>query len=804
MRSFARCVTVLVWSLLCVASAFAFDAFKISDIRIEGLQRISLGTVLNYLPVNIGDTFTDSRSADTIRALFKTGFFDKVAIGRRGDVLVISVDERPAIANISISGNKDIETDKLKEALKSVGLVEGRVFDRSTLDKVEREIENQYFSQGKYGVKVASKVTPQESNRVDVSIEISEGSVATIRQINIVGNAAFNDEVLRGKFQLSAPTMFSLFSSSDQYSRRKLAADLETLRSYYLDNGYINFSIDSTQVSITPDKRDVYVTINVTEGEQYRISDVQVAGDLVVPASELKALVTVKPQCEVVEPNETSFHAGDQTACERVLEQNNVAIVDGKRPAKFVPLTVFSRKQATESAAAIGERLGNEGFAFANINPIPKIDKDDRTVALTFFVDPGKRIYVHRIEAAGNLKTEDEVIRREIRQMEGGWIATDKVNRSRVRLQRLGFFDEVNVETPSVPGVEDQVDVNFAVKERPSGTLMAGMGYSQTQGFLVNASVSQNNLFGTGKRVSVTINNSAVNRIYSFDYTNPYFTLDGVSRGFKVYSRATDAGAANVSDYTSNVYGGSVDFGFPINEYNTADVSLTYENTKLNLTSSSPPSYLGFVAKNGDKFGIFKVEVGFSHDTRNRAIFPDQGVYHSISTETALPRSGLEYYKVRYRGIMYVPLSDIFTLSFRGDVGYGDSYGATTELPFFEHYYAGGSNSVRGYRGNSLGPREFGNPQGGALKLVGGTELVFPSPFGEDNNSLRLSTFFDIGNVYQDAGAFNAGELRYSVGVAAMWYTPIAPMTFSFSWPLNNRAGDELERFQFTLGSSLF
>ena len=762
MRKLVRCVAVLVWASLCMAPALAFDAFKISDIRVEGLQRISLGTVLNYLPVNIGDTFTDTRSADTIRALFKTGFFDEVRVGRRGDVLVISVDERPAIAAISISGNKDIETDKLKEALKSVGLVEGRVFDRSTLDKVEREIENQYFSQGKYGVKVASKVTPQENNRVDVSIEISEGSIATIRQINIVGNAAFSDEALRGKFQLSAPTMFSLFSSSDQYSRRKLAADLETLRSYYLDNGYINFSIDSTQVSITPDKRDVYITINVTEGEQYSVSDVQLAGELVVPRDELMALITVKPD------------------------------------------TVFSRKEATESAAAIGERLGNEGFAFANINPVPKIDKSNRTVALTFFVDPGKRIYVHRIEVAGNLKTEDEVIRREIRQMEGGWISTKDVNRSRVRLQRLGFFDEVNVETPAVPGVEDQVDVNFAVKERPSGTLMAGMGYSQTQGFLVNASVSQNNLFGTGKRVSVTINNSSVNRIYSFAFTNPYYTLDGVSRGFKLYSRTTDAGAANVSDYTSNVYGGSVDFGFPINEYNTADLSLTYENTKLNLTTGSPTSYSDFVALNGDRFNIFKIETGFSHDTRNRAIFPDQGVYHSISTEVALPRSGLEYYKVRYRGIVYLPLSDIFTLSFKGETGYGDSYGSTTELPFFEHYYAGGSNSVRGYRGNSLGPRENGNPQGGAFKVVGGAELTFPSPFSEDNKSLRLSTFFDIGNVYKDVGAFDAGELRYSVGVAAMWYTPIAPMTFSFSWPLHNQSGDELERFQFTLGSSFF
>ncbi|MGE0372577.1 MAG: outer membrane protein assembly factor BamA, partial [Gammaproteobacteria bacterium] len=470
-------LTALILGLTASWCAWSFDPFVIKDIRVEGLQRISLGTVLNYLPVTVGETFDAARTAGTMRALFKTGFFHDIRLRKDGDTLIVEVEERPAIATVKINGNKDITTDQLKEALKSIGLSEGGIFDRSSLEKMKLELERQYFSQGKYSVKVQSTVSELPDNRVDIVIDIDEGGVAQIRRINVIGNRAFSDEELLDAFELSPRTMFAFFSDSDQYSSRKLSGDLESLRSHYLDNGYINFSIDSTEVSVTPDKSDVYITINVTEGEKYTVSGVQLTGELIVPEDELRKLI--------------SIGAGD----------------------------VFSRRAATQSAAAISERLGREGYAFSNVNPSPKLDKEKREVELVFFVDPGRRIYVRRINVAGNTKTQDDVIRREMRQMEGGWISTEKVNLSRTRLDRLGYFEEATVETPAVPGVADQVDVNFAVKERPSGSLTAGVGYSQSQGFLVNASISQNNVLGTGKRVSATVNNSSINRTYSFSYT---------------------------------------------------------------------------------------------------------------------------------------------------------------------------------------------------------------------------------------------------------------------------------------------
>ena len=752
----------LILGMTMALRAWAVDPFLVEDIRVEGLQRISVGTVLSYLPLNVGETFDEGRAAGVMRALFETGFFDDLALGVDGNTLVIQVKERPTIASIAISGNKDIRTEQLMEALRTVGLAEGRVFDRSSLERMKVELERQYFSQGKYGVRVQTRVEHLEDNRVDVAIDIEEGHVARILRINIVGNTAFADAELLSKFELSPATMFSLFSDSDQYSRRRLAGDLESLRSHYLDNGYVNFSIDSTQVSITPDKRDVYITINVTEGEQYTVSSVSLSGNLIVSEEELRSLIVINP--------------GD----------------------------IFSRRLAQQSATAISDRLGLEGYAFSNVNPAPEIDREAREVALTFMVDPGRRIYVRRVNVAGNIRTQDEVVRRELRQMEGGWISTEKVNRSRTRLLRLGFFEEANVETPAVPGVPDQVDVNFSVKERPSGSLMAGVGYSQSQGFLVNASISQDNVFGTGRRVSATVNNSSVNRIYSFSYTNPYYTLNGISRGFSLFSRETDAAAARIADFSSDVYGASVNYGFPISEFNTASLSLGYENTRIRTDAATPQPFLDFLDANSARFHIYKASTGFSHDTRNRAILADRGRLHNISAEVALPGSGLEYYKLRYRALQYVPLFADLNLLLKGEVGYGDSYGETSGLPFFENFYAGGPESVRGFRANSLGPRVGTRPLGGAFKTVANVELIFPIPFSEDNKSLRLSTFFDIGNVFSDTRDFDSGELRQSVGISVIWYTPLAPMTFSLARPLNDRDGDDTEAFQFTLGSFFF
>jgi len=752
----------LVLMVVQIASARAFESFVIKDLKIEGLQRIAVGTVLNYLPVNVGDRMDDKRAAATIRALFKTGFFDDVRLGRRRDVLVITVVERPAIAKIELSGNKDIESDQLLDALKNIGLSKGRVFDRSSLDKVEKELERQYFARGKYGVKITSKVTSLKDNRINLAISIAEGGVAQIRRINIVGNQVYTDSNLLSRFQLSGPTILSFLSSSDQYSRRKLSGDLETLRSFYLDRGFINFTIDSTQVSISPDKRNVFVTINVTEGEKYRVREVKLSGELIVAEAELRKLLKI--------------NGGD----------------------------IFSRRRVTETTAATSQRLGEEGFAFANVNTAPDIDKSKREVTLTFFIDPGKRIYVHRINITGNSHTRDKVVRREMRQMESGWISTQKVQRSRVRLQRLGFFDEVNVETPAVPGLADQVDVNFNVHERSSGSLQAGVGFSQGQGLLLNASITQNNIFGTGNRISVNVNNSSVNRIYSFSYNNPYYTIDGISRGFRIFSRSTDAGKANVANYTSDVYGASVNYGIPINENDRASASLGYENTKLNTSRFTPVSFLKFIADNGDNFDIIKLNLAWSHDTRNRAIFPDRGVRRILTADFATPLGNLEFYKLRYREFTYLPLTDDFTLLLRGDIGIGNDYGGTSELPFWERYFAGGISSVRGYKSNSLGPRENGDPRGGALKTVANAEVIFPAPFAAENKSLRLSAFFDIGNVFASTRDFDTGGLRYSAGVAVKWLTPVAPLIFSFAWPLNDESGDDVERFQFSLGASNF
>lgn len=767
MKSIGR---VLLLAGLLATSAWAFEPFVVRDIRVEGLQRISAGTVFNYLPVKVGEVFDEARSAEAIRALFKTGFFSDVRIEREGDVLVVAVAERPAIANISISGNKEIETDQLRDALKQIGLAEGRVFDRSLLDKVEQELRRQYFSRGKYGVRIETTVTPLERNRVGIAIDISEGRVARIRQINIVGNKVFSDKDLLKQFQLSPTTLFSFYTKNDQYSKEKLGADLELLRSFYLDRGYINFNIESTQVTISPDKKDIYITINISEGDQYTVKDIRLAGDLVLPEEELRRLVEVKSG------------------------------------------SVFSRKVVTNSASKISDRLGNEGYAFANVNTIPDIDKQAKEVTLTFFVDPGKRVYVRRINFTGNARTQDEVLRREMRQFEGTWISTEKVNRSRTRLERLGYFEKVSVETPAVPGTPDQVDVNYSVVERPSGNLMAGLGYSQTDGILLNASITQDNFLGTGRRVAVNFNNSSVNTIYSFSYNNPYYTVDGVSRGFNAYFRETDAEEANVSRYITNVFGGNMNFGIPVSEEDTVRLGLGYENTDLQSTSLSPLEIEQFIAENGNAFDTFSLTGSWARDSRNRAIFPDRGSLQSVSAEAALPGSNLQYYKVSYRHLWYYPLTNAFTLSLNGEVGYGEGYGDTKSLPFFEHYYAGGPRSVRGFKSNTLGPRDTpvdpdveSRPFGGNLRTVGNLELIFPIPLSDkDNRTLRFGAFVDAGNVFDTSRGeeFDAGELRMSAGIGLMWFSPLGPLTFSLAQPLNEKTGDETETFQFTLGTS--
>lgn len=779
----ARLITLMLLAMLIAPPLIrAADSFIVEDIRVEGLQRISAGTVFNYLPVKVGDSFDLKQSQEAIKALFKTGFFKDVRLGRDGDTLLVVVEERPSIASVKLVGNKDLSTEELTKGLKHIGLAEGRVFDRQVLDKVEQELRRQYYSRGKYGLKIDSEITEMSRNRVAVTIKIAEGKVAKIRQINIVGNNAFSDQELLKVFELSTPNLLSFYTKDDQYSKQKLSADLERLRSYYLDRGYINFEIESTQVSITPDKKQIYISINVKEGDVFKVNEVKLTGKTIVAPDEVIPLVKIGPD------------------------------------------DIFSRKLATETSKAISDRLGDEGYIFANVNMVPDINAANKTVNITFFVDPGKQVYVRRINMHGNTKTRDEVLRREMRQMEGAWASTTKIERSKTRLERLGYFQEVNVETPAVPGTSDQIDVNYTVVEKASGNLMAGVGYSQVQGVIFNASITQDNVFGSGKRIDLTFNNSVYSTVYKLGYFNPYATLDGISSGFDASYRTTNAYQANLVSYNSSVLTAGVNFGLPLSEYSSLRANLDFEGTKITEGSQVYPTIDTFIKDNGSNYNIYSVSLGYVHDTLNRALFANQGGTQQVSVLGAMPMSDLTFYKASAKAKHYFPIAKDLTLMLNGEIAYGNGYDKTHGLPFFENYYAGGPQSVRGWMANTLGPREmpvdahgnviagsYARPFGGARKLVGTAELLFPVPFMTESKSVRLAAFFDAGNVFgpaynpldkqfHDQSVFDLGNLRYSTGLSARWLSPFGALVFSIAQPLNAKSTDQTQRFQFSFG----
>jgi outer membrane protein insertion porin family len=717
------------------------DEFIVRDIQVKGLQRISLGTVYNYLPVTVGEKFSLDNVSPAIKALFKTGFFKDVSLERDGSTLIVNVVERPSIAKIIFEGNKDLSKDDLTKALDKIGLSEGKIFDRQVLDKVEQELTRQYLSHGKYGLKIKTDVSNLTRNRVGIHIKISEGRVTKIKQINIVGNDAFDDKTLLGKFELSTSNLLSFYTKNDQYSKQKLSADLETLRSYYLDRGYINFSIESTQVAITPDKKDIYVTVNVKEGDIYRLNKVKLSGNLVVPPDELIKLVSVGPT------------------------------------------EIFSRKSATETSKAIQDRLGDEGYAFANVNMVPEINEAQKTVDMAFFVDPGKRVYVHRVNFRGNAKTRDEVLRREMRQMEASWASSSKIERSKTRLERLGYFESVNVETPPVVGTADQIDANFTVVEKASGNLSAGVGYSQVQGIVLNANIAQDNVFGSGKRVNVAFNNSTYLTSYQFGFFNPYFTTDGISQGYNIGYTKRNAGAINIANYNTNIANAGINFGIPLNEFDQIRFDTDVKHTDLSTTQFSSYQINQFIRDQGSKFWTFSQAVSWSHDTLNRAIFPNKGGQQRLSGLIMIPGSDLEYYKVGYRHQHYFPLAKDFTFKLNGEIAYGGSYGNTHGLPFFDNYFMGGTGSVRGYKNNTLGPRDSrGYPLGGSSKIVANAELFFPVPFMTETKSVRLGTFFDAGALND---SFSINGMRYSAGISGEWLSPFGALSISAAYPIN-------------------
>jgi outer membrane protein insertion porin family len=761
-------MALLLASVFAVGTAWA-QTFQIADIRVEGLQRIAAGTVFNYLPVQVGDTVQAGITAQVIRTLYGTGFFDDVTVERDGDVLVIAVRERPAVAEISIDGNKSLDTKVLKQGLAEVGLEEGRVFDPSVLDRIEQELQRQYFASGKYGVGIESTVSPLERNRVAVRIEIDEGLTARLKQINVVGNEAFTDKELLKQFKLGKTNWLSFYTKNDRYSKQELAGDLESLRSFYLDRGFIEFEITSTQVSISPDKNDIYLTIAVDEGPVYRVGDIQLAGEPSVPAAQLFPLIQMR--------------RGE----------------------------VYSRKVATESAERISTLLGEEGYAFANVNAAPEVNADTQTVVVTFFIDPGNRVYVRRINMQGNTRTRDEVLRREMRQLETAWFSTELVKRSRERLQRLGYFDTVNIETPAVPGTADQVDIDVSVKEKASGNLMAGVGFSQSQGLIFNTSVTQNNFLGTGKRVAFALNTSRTTQQYRLAYTNPYYTIDGISRGFDLSYQSTDFDQLIGADYSTDVGRASINFGLPISDTARAGLGAYYQYTKFYAGFSLLAQ--DFVAENGDVFNDFFLTASYVNDKRDSAVFPSKGSLNTLFGEIAIPGSDLQYYRLTYRGRKYIPLARRLTLALSGDVGYGDGYGSTDEMPFFENFYAGGPRSVRGFKANTLGPRETTfdeDPVGGNLELTGSVEVYAPPPFGgKFQDTVRLGAFFDFGNVWWTTDndlvaptGFDLGELRYSTGLSFAWLSPVGALSLSVAYPLNAEEQDEEQVFQFTFGQT--
>ncbi|GGO78839.1 outer membrane protein assembly factor BamA [Marinobacterium nitratireducens] len=763
----------LFFSLLCwgTLARAAISPFTVTDIRLEGLQRVDPGSVFRNFPIASGDLITEYELTRATRELFETGNFDNIELLRDGDVLIVRLTERPAVSLIRLDGNKVVKDEALMQGLKQSGLEEGEVFKRAALDRIQLELQRLYVAQGRYGAGVETEVEELPGNRVALNIDITEGSVASIQHINVVGNKVFSDEELKELFELQLPNMWSFITDSDRYSREKLAGDQERLRSWYLDRGYINFSIDSTQVSISPDRQHVYITINITEGEQFKIREVDLAGDLAVPESDLAS--------------ELSFEQGD----------------------------VFSRQEMTDIQERLQRVLGDGGYMFANVSPVPTLHEEDNTVSLRYFVEPGQRTYVRRILIKGNTTTADEVLRQQLTQMEAAVASAEKIEESKNKLSRTGYFKTVDVETRPVPGTNDQVDVEYTIEEQPSGQFTAAVGFSQSSGFIFQLGVQQDNFFGTGKQVGFNFSNSDTLTEYSFNYTDPFYTVDGVSRGFNVFYRERDYDEDDVSNYTTDEFGAGVNFGYPINEYQRLSFGLGFENITLDTFNSTADEVFGFIEEEGDSYLDWLFKTTWSNNHLNRGLFPTSGWNQTLSAEIAVPGSDLSYFRSQYRAEYYLPLNsdETWVVSASGRLGYGDSFGSNN-YPFFKNYYAGGLRSVRGFDNNSLGPRDSNDDAfGGNLQTIGSLELIFPTPFLNDNTSWRTLAFVDGGNVFttdclEAASDCTEGleldEIRYSAGVGLSWLTPVGPLSISLAMPLNDRKDDETEVFQFSLGQT--
>jgi outer membrane protein insertion porin family len=763
---FRRSLIAAAVVALCASEALAVNPFVVKDIRVEGIQRTEAGTVFSYLPVRVGETFDDNKSIAAIKALYATGFFKDVRLEEENGVLIVLVEERPAISTVDFTGTKEFEKDVLIKALKEIGVGEAKTFDKSSVDRAEQELKRQYLSHGLYGVKITTTVTPIERNRVTVMFNVDEGETARIKQISIVGNKKFDDKELRQVLALDTSGWFTWYTKADQYSKTKLTGDIESIKSFYLNRGYLEANVESTQVAITPDKKDIYLTINISEGEQYKVAGVKLEGEMFGREEELKSLILLKPG------------------------------------------NIYSGELLTESNKRISDRMGTFGYAFANVNANPEIDREKREVTFTFFIDPGKRAYVRHMNISGNTTTRDEVIRREFRQFEGSWYDGNKIKMSRDRVDRLGYFKEVTIDTPETAGTSDQVDVNVAVVEKPTGNFMIGGSFSQAEKFTFTASIQQANFAGSGNTLGLELNTSKYSRTIAFSQTDPYYTDDGISQAFELYLRTSQPPALNQGTYSVKQTGGRLSYGVPFSEVDTVYFGLGLERTSIKTDFTSPSRFKAYVTQvTGITDGVgtattnaLPLTAAWSRDSRDSAITPSVGGYKRANLELDLIGDS-KYYRAVYEQQWYRPLTRKVTLALKGELDYGHGLQGKT-YPVFKNFYGGGIGSVRGYLSSSLGVADTnGDALGGSTRLIGNAELQMPFPGGGTDKSLRWFGFMDGGQVYQEGQRVRLNEMRYSAGLGVSWISPVGPLKLSYAYPLNAKPGDRLERFQFQMGT---
>jgi outer membrane protein insertion porin family len=770
-RRFSRlAMPFLLAAMLVPGLASAFSPFVVRDVRVDGLQRVDAGTVFSYLPVKVGETFTQQDATQAIQKLYGSGFFSDVNIDSENGVLVVTVKERPTIASVTFNGMREFDAKELTKSLSKVGFGSGRIFDQSLLERAVFELKQQYLSKGKYAVQINPIVTPLPRNRVGISFDIFEGDVARIKEIDFVGNKAFSQSDLLDQLNLTTSGFMTWYTNTDKYSSEKLEGDVDRIRSFYLDRGYLEYSAEPPQVSISPDRRDIYITFTIHEGKPYKVRSVKLAGNLLGLGDQIRQLIQVK--------------AGE----------------------------TFSAAKSNATAKAITDYLGSLGYAFANVNPNPTLDRKDHEADITFYVDPGRRVYVRRIQIGGNVRTRDEVIRREMRQQEASWYDSTNIKSSRDRIDRLGYFKDINIHTTPVPGSPDEVDLNVDVKEKPTGMLNLGIGYGTTDKVMLSAGISQDNIFGSGKSLSLRVNTSSYNRAAVLSTTDPYWTINGISKTTSLYYRRTTPYDTDGSDgdYKVTAIGGGLNFGIPISEYDRIFMGTRFENNNINLDDDSPQAYKDFVSDYGNNTNSLIFNVGWSKDTRDSALTPTKGNYTHVSADVS--NMDLQYYMLSAQEQYYLPLGRSFTLAFNAQADWGRSYGGKP-FPVIKNVYAGGIGSVRGYEGGSLGPRDTatGNYLGGAQRLIGNLQLYLPFPGATRDKSLRWFVFADAGQVKPGNGMqCTGGEddnvedpcgWRYSAGIGVSWQSPLGPFQLSYGRALNKKPGDDTQAFQFQIGT---